>query len=113
MKSHITYLTLVLLIFFSCKKEEPVPDYVISEDKMVQVLVDMELKQAEIKYRIARVDSGIQINYHQEFESTLNQHELTLNQFNKNLNYYCAKPRTMYELYIKVIEILSEEQTSV
>lgn len=110
MKQFILYF-LLFTIFFSCTNEEKIPDYVISEDKMVEVLVDMELKQAEIKYKIAQGDSTVK-NYTPEFEKTLKNHNLTFKQFNKNLDYYCSKPLIMQELYIQVIELLSEKQSS-
>lgn len=110
MKVFLLYITLFIML--SCTQEEVVPDYVITEDKMIAVLVDMELKQAEIKYKMARIDTR-STNYKSEYEKVLENHQLSFQTFNQNLDYYCSKPLLMQDIYLEVIELLSENQSSI
>ena len=108
MKKLVLYLFLIGLL--SCAEDTDIPKHVISEDKMVAVLVDMELTQAEIKYDMAYSKATVN-GHHHKFEKTLSKHNLTFDSFNLNIDYYCSKPLLMQEIYIKVIEVLSEKQS--
>lgn len=101
---------LFFLILFSCKQEETIPDYVISEQEMVNVLVDVELTQAEIKFSLSSEE--LKMDYNKKFEKVFDKHKLTQETFNKNLEYYCRNPLVMKDLYDQVIVRLSEDQAS-
>lgn len=76
---------------------------------MVQLLADMEIAQAQAKYTMANQNNGLEANMHY-YDDVLTRYQLSQEEFNQNLVFYAHKPGKMQEIYIQVIEKLSEEQ---
>lgn len=109
MKKNSFYIILLFLMtFFSCQQEIAVPDYIIAEEEMVELLVEIELVQAEVKYSVS--SDTRKDGFNKEFDEVFSKYGLTRELFNKNLEYYCKDPLIVKDLYDKVIVRLSEKQ---
>lgn len=100
---------MVALWLWSCGEEEVIPEGIIPETQLVQLLADMEVAQAQVKYTMANQNNGLQANMHY-YEEVLGNYQLNQEEFNRNLAYYSHQPGKMQEIYIRVIAILSEKQ---
>jgi len=111
MKNLIKYITFLTLLFsfVSCEeKQKEIPSNVISQEKLVEVITEIELAQALIKLKFANQDT---INSQQLFEEVYNNFEITEENYNKSLSYYSQDPKLLEEMYVKVINNLSIRQT--
>jgi hypothetical protein len=91
----------------ACSTKEEVPQGVLGEEKLVDLIVDVELNQALYKLKFANKDS---IDYNQMVEQTFSQHKTTKEQFNTSIAYYAKFPKTMRKIYNLSIVKLSQEQ---
>lgn len=71
-------------------------------------MVDMEIAQATLKYEAA--SEGKPPNYTKAFKMVCDSNNITLEELDKNLTYYCAEPIKMRQVYDEVIVKLSEQQ---
>lgn len=110
MKEKNYILILIFVSLFACKSKVDLPAGILPKDKMITLLVDMEVTQATLKYDAA--SEGIKPNYTKAFEEIYQKHNINKDLFNTNLNYYCSEPLKMRKLYDKVLIKLSEQQAS-
>lgn len=110
MKRYLVYLFFSFSIF-GCSNDEVIPEGIVVQDKMIEILIDMELAQAKIKFVMANENNGLKDNYHY-FNEVFNKHQISREEFNTNLEYYCSQPLVMQDLYVEVIERLSEQQAN-
>lgn len=108
MKKNNYILYFIFICFFACKAEPELPKGILTEDKMIDLLVDMEVVQATLKYDAA--SERIKPNYTLAFEEVYQKHHLNKELFDTNLNFYCAEPLKMRKVYDKVLVKLSEQQ---
>lgn len=112
-KSSFSFVFFLFILFFSCKQENNIPNEVIPEEKMVEVITQLEITQAYLKIKSAALDSNIlNLNQHQTeiLNTVLTQHSITQEEFNTSINYYATHPKRMEKIYSKAIEKLSEKQ---
>ncbi len=106
------YILITLFIFLSCgSKKQNVPNDIIAEDKIVDVIVEIELTQAIIKLKFLNKDSLV--NQTQLFNEVYAKHNISQEQFNNSLAFYAQEPKKMDTLYAKVITKLSEKQAEI
>jgi|GEM_PF-1191239 len=108
MKKNNYILLLLVYSLFSCGEKEELPKGVLSETAMVNLMVDMEIAQATLKFEHA--SEGINPNYTKAYMQVCQSNNITLEQFNINLDYYCSEPIKMRQVYDEVIVRLSEKQ---
>ena len=110
MKNLIRYITFLIstVIFISCGNDQiEAPKDIITEDKMVEVITEIELTQALIKVKFANQDT---VNQQQLFDEVYKDFNISEEEFNNSLTYYCQEPKLLEEIYIKVINNLSKRQ---
>lgn len=109
----VKILFLFLIIFsFSCDSEPleqnmPKDDDIVSEEKMTEIIIDLNLIDGAIKANRHNIDS---IKTDAFFESILEKHKLTEELLDKNLKYYTQRPKEMELIYEKAIAKMTEEQ---
>ncbi len=98
----------------SCDGDESseIPKNVIPEEKMIEVITEIELTQALIKLKFSVPDTtqGSAINKQELFNQVYKSFNTSEEQFNNSLTYYSEHPKLLMEMYIKVINNLSEKQ---
>ena len=110
MKNLLTYIIFLLstVIFISCggTQKEASSD-IIAKDKMIEVITEIELAQALIKVKFANQDT---VNQNQLFDEVYKDFNISEEEFNNSLIYYCKEPKLLEEIYVKVISNISERQ---
>jgi len=100
-----------LIIILSCNNQvKDVPEDIISEDKMVEVITEIELTQALIKLKFLHQDT---LNPQQLFNEVYSDFNVSKEQFNKSLAFYSQEPKTIENIYVKVIINLSKRQAEI
>ena len=100
----------ILIAFYSCSTNNELPSGILNQEQMVNLLVDVEIAQAKMKFEVA--SEGKKPNYVEAYNNLYKKHNLTKDQFLNNINYYCSDPMEMRKVYDKVIIRLSEQQAA-
>ena len=108
-------LILVSALLLSCAEERqqavPIPDEVVSEETMVEVLVDLHLVEASLSlkmmedHRVAK-DTA-------EFYNPYKKHKVTRKAFDESFKYYSSKPDKLSAIYEEVLNRLNQRQAEV
>jgi len=111
-------LTFTLLSFslflFSCAQEKKAekPDYLIDENKMVGIMVDMHIVETAANLKVFPPDTARQM-YEDYFASIFLTNEVTKAEFDSSLYYYSTQTNQMNVIYDRVLENLSELESEV
>ncbi|MCF8464527.1 MAG: DUF4296 domain-containing protein [Flavobacteriales bacterium] len=111
-------LAIFLCSFFvflsSCQqgKKPETPAYLIDEDKMVHIMVDMHIVETASNLKVFPPDSAQQM-YQNDFASIYLTHEVTKAAFDSNLQYYSTRTDQMNVIYDRILEELSEMESEV
>ena len=97
-----------MLLLTSCQSDIELPQGVLTEDKMIDLMVDMEIAQATLKFDAA--SEGLKPNYTKAFTEVFESYSINKKEFNVSLNYYCSEPIKIRIIYDQVIVKLSEKQ---
>jgi hypothetical protein len=111
MENQFKYFIIIGLSFmlFSCEaNKEDIPVGVISKDKMIEVMTEIELTQALIKLKNSTQDT---INEQQLYNEVYDEFDISEGEFNTSIDYYCKEPRPFMLMYGKVIENLTKKQS--
>ncbi|MDX5446753.1 MAG: DUF4296 domain-containing protein [Bacteroidota bacterium] len=97
---------LFLLILVSCKnKDVKVPEEVIPEDKMIEVMIDVHLLEGA---RSGNSIIGSDSLYIQDYyEGLLQDHDLTVEEYEQSFKWYTEHPEVFKDVYQRVMERLS------
>ena len=83
---------------------------------MVAILAELEMTQALIKLKFSVVDTSSsslgEINKQQLFNDIYKEFEISEDEFNTSLAYYCERPKELEEMYGLVINNLSEREAN-
>jgi len=100
------FFLLFFLTLGACKKRAAEPD-VLSKQKMVEVLTDMQLAEAAARLRLMPED------YKREPEKwyleLMEAHGTDTSEFSLSLKYYSARPAVLFEIYEEVNANLMKE----
>jgi hypothetical protein len=97
-------LLLLTILLFSCSSES-VPSDVLSEDKMVTVLVDIQLTEGIVSALPVSYDSS-QVLYSLLEKDVFTKHGVTDSVFTQSMLYYLEDAGTMDRIYARVIDSL-------
>lgn len=103
----------LFVILMACNEPKPEqPDYLIDEEKMVELMVDMHLVETAQNLKLMGVDSTNR-RYQQYFNAIFESHEVSKVDFDSSLHYYSTKTERMNDIYDKVLEELHELESEV
>jgi len=114
MQKSFILLVLLALLFSGCYKvnklEVKKPANLISKDKIVDILTDMEIIQGAAVIRREHFPEygGIKKSYYQ---TLFNHYHVTKSQIRASLDYYNSQGNEMAKIYDKVMSKLTEKQT--
>ncbi|MGB0881477.1 MAG: DUF4296 domain-containing protein [Vicingaceae bacterium] len=102
-------IIIIGLLLFSCgANKEEIPAGIIPKEEMITVMTEIELTQALIKLKTSTQDT---INEQQLFEEVYADFDISEDQFNNSLAFYCKDPKLLRDMYNKVIENLTKKQS--
>lgn len=95
------------LSLLSCQSEnEEMPENMIPQAEMVQILADIHTLEAQVEGQIIYPDTALMtFNYGQE--QLLKRHGVTREQFRNSYHYYVTHVKEMNKLYETIIDTLS------
>ncbi len=110
MKKLNNYISIIVcFLLFSCgTQQKEIPNDVITKEKMIEVMTEVELTQALIRLKASTQDT---INEQQLYNEVYMEFDISEEKFNKSLEYYCKDPNQLKEMYNKVIENLTKKQS--
>jgi hypothetical protein len=98
-------LLLVFASLIACsRKPMVVPDDILAEKEMTELLTDLHLMQSSLNERMKEKPAGTHDDY---FELLLRKHKVTRENFLKSLKFYSDHPEVLNEVYDSVIVRLS------
>lgn len=103
----IVYIFIFTLTLFSCgNKEEETPSGILSEEKMVVVLIDMYTLEGKVIHGQLIVGESYQqgINAYLEL---FKKHGTDKNQVEKSIDYYVHRPEIMRKIQVQVLDSLN------
>lgn len=102
-----------VLALTSCgEKQEKKPAYLLEEEKMVSVMVDLHLIETAHNLKVMEADTN-NAQYEQFMSSIFVSNEVSKEQFDSSLFYYSTRTEEMNVIYDKVLERLSELESKV
>lgn len=96
-------LIAVILFTFSCKQEKA-PNGIIEKNKMVNVLVDMQITDAYLN-QITNVDTML-MQAKSRYTYVFKKHHIDSIKFSRSLNYYSLRSVELNKMYQTVIDSL-------
>jgi hypothetical protein len=108
-KKNLAILT-ILLVFTSCAKIRK-PDLLLSEDKLINVLIDVQITEGIVSSLPVSYDSS-QVLYRLLEQEIFLKHQVEDSVFTQSLIYYMQNPANMDRIYSRVIDSLSVRETT-
>ena len=89
-----------------------IPDNVLSQEKMVSVMVDVQLVEAALIVNQLKGDEAKEaaVNY---YDSVMKQHNISREEFDVSFKYYAEHPGLMEQIYDEMLNELSKRQAEV
>jgi len=106
------YLFAILILFILPSCMEPVeqkPSYILSEDSMVRIMIDIHLLEAATAQKSLPRDSSILVYLLYE-KDLFKKYGINDSIYKKNLDYYSSHPTYMLAVYEKVVDSLSWQE---
>ncbi len=106
MKKYL-FIALLTALLFSCKEpKEPIPANVLPMNKMVNILIDIHLIEANLSTKNLAKDTGV-LFYNFYEKDLYKKHNTNDSTYNRSFIYYSAHPQLMDQIYEKVVDSLS------
>lgn len=103
-------LLFISLVFLGACKKNKKPEFVLSEDQMVSVLIDIHITEGIASALPIKYDSS-QVIYRLMEKDVFLKHEVSDSVFTQSMLYYLQDPTIMDELYARIVDSLSLKQT--
>lgn len=105
------FIVLALMTIVGCAEpQQKKPDYLIDDDKMVELMVDMHLVETAQNLKLLGVDTTNR-KYQQYFNAIFESHGVSKADYDSSLLFYSTETEQMNEIYDKVLETLYELET--
>ena len=104
MKKNI-FLLSVLLLCYSCNDRNGLPEGILDEKDMIQVLIDIRLAEGKINALAVRGDSAARL-YHLLEERVFEKHQVDSLTYRKSHEYYLLNPKKYLKITDAVIDSL-------
>ena len=107
---NLCYPCAILFFIFSCKQaEEKIPSDILSKEKMVKVLVDIHLAEANVTIKNLAGDDANKLAtaYYQHIYKS---HRISKEEFKKSFLFYSQHPQLLEKIYDEVLSELSKKQ---
>ncbi|WP_194777369.1 DUF4296 domain-containing protein [Pararhodonellum marinum] len=102
---NLIVLFLGLYLLAACTTDRD-PKWLISEDKMVEVLIDIHMSEGLVSSFPISYDSSKKLYPMFEYE-VFKKHQVNDSVFTKSLEHYMLSPRKMERIYSRTIDSLS------
>jgi hypothetical protein len=109
MKKIIFGICLIIMAFSSCEQADSLPNNILSDSVMTDILVEISIVDAAYNYSLSKPDA---VRFKQEFfyEKIMKNHNTNRNQFIESLNYYSINTKRLQKIYEDALVELSKRQ---
>ena len=119
----LIYILFVLLLLTACGHKDKgfMPERLLTEEEMIDVMTDVQLIEAEINYQKTQereVNDSIKtaptdfVKMSAEYYRQLFEHyQITDSIFSQNIRYYTERPETLQRIMDSVVQRLTREQS--
>jgi hypothetical protein len=112
MRKHNILFFLALLFLGACIGSS-VPDGIIGQNKMTNLMVDVHLVDGSISQIDYQEPDSIYKHGIKRYDKVFEQHYTDSTQFKKSLQYYSLHPEQLEEMYAEITEILQAKIDSI
>lgn len=112
----IRFFLLILIVssLLSCYHENmeivPVPEKLLTKDQMIDILTDLQLSEGILTFK--RIERQPVANYGESlYTKVIDEHQLTREQLQENIDYYNSDPKLMEKIYEEVLARLNKKQS--
>jgi hypothetical protein len=107
-------LLLFVLTTASCSKhQELIPDTVLKRDKLVLILSDMHMLEAQAQMSNYNQNDSTKLIVASAYKAVFLKNKVDAKQFQRSYEYYQVRPELMSEIYKEVLTELSRRQADV
>ena len=109
-------LIFVLLSLLGCKPSDrtPEPDKLIPRDKMVDIMTDVEVVEAQLRFQQTRINNdSLQKEKTKSYDSLYMYYKVTPEQFSQSLKYYQGDLENFEHMIDEVILSITRARDSV
>jgi hypothetical protein len=97
-----------IVTLFSCAAEEQKPDYLLSEDKLVDVFTDFQIAEAIVRLGYHRTKDSMFYN-DSLYNAVFRKHNISEAIFDSNFTYLTDHPKELERIFENVIDTLSSK----
>ncbi|MDT3402072.1 DUF4296 domain-containing protein [Mucilaginibacter terrae] len=105
----VLFFLVPVILLAACKPGRP--DGILSPKQMVPLLVDVHLVDGNLANVAQMPDSLFKYGFNQ-YDAVFKQHKTDSVQFKKSFAWYANEPDQLYEVYVKVTDILKAKSDS-
>lgn len=108
-------LIIIILFFSSClleKKEISIPNYVISQDSMVHILVDVHIQEAMMN-QYSQEGRHMKMNPVKQYQLIFDKYKISKERYDSSYQFYLDNPSLMNKIYESVVIELSKKQAEI
>lgn len=98
------------LIVLSCGKKTDIPDDIIPEKRMAEILVDIHLLEAKIDHLDIPRDSSEMLYKAYEFDLLVNKYSVDTLTYKRSFNFYTKNLEEFSVVYDMVLKSMEEKQ---
>lgn len=95
----------LVFLFSACVEEDPLKQATIGEEKMITILSEMNLAEGLMMGEVAEAKDSLAQFY---IPIIMKKHEITLDEFNENLDLYLTVPDRAGAMFKKVKDRMEE-----
>lgn len=108
-------LIIIILFFSSCsleQKEISIPNYVISQDSMVHILVDVHIQEAMMN-QYSQEGRHMKMNPVKQYQLIFDKYKISKERYDSSYQFYLDNPSLMNKIYESVVIELSKKQAEI
>lgn len=92
---------LIVLLLSACQTNNPLPEGIMSEDRFVELLTDIEIMETTFLQKVQRVDN-VQLQIAGAYSDLFIQYNISAKTFEDSYNYWIEHPDDMMRILEKV-----------
>ena len=103
---------ILCLILLSCvNQQKETPQNILSENSFINLLKDIHLAEAKFELHKTKGMENAKNELAHNYSTIYENYEITIDDFDKTLDYYAQHPEQLEKIYTSVLEQLTKDRT--
>lgn len=111
MKFHRYLLILIPFLLFGCKKGEEIPEHIMTQEAMSNILMDIHIAHAKVQTLKGINQDSAKILFRYYELDLFQKHNVAESIYYQSYNYYLDHPDLMLEVYTSLVDSLSLKES--